>query len=66
MKTKIEYSSTGGFRFNHLEPIPVGKHFMHLGHRVKLVGEGMAGMPEVQNEDGSTVLAMPRDLIEIP
>jgi len=62
MKATIEYNSKGGFRFNQSEPLPIGKYFMHLGQRVKLVGAGMAGMPEVESIDGHTNLAMPHEL----
>lgn len=65
MKTTTEYNANGGFRFNHHEPLPTGKYFMHLGRRVKLVGPGIAGMPEVELEDGSTECAFPHDLTPI-
>jgi hypothetical protein len=64
MKYQIEHNSKGGFRFNHSEPLPIGKYFKHLGERVKLIGSGMAGMPEVESEDGSTCFAFPHDLSE--
>jgi hypothetical protein len=62
MKTTTEYNAKGGFRFLHHEPLPVGKYFLHLGEKVKLIGPGMAGMPEVESEDGSTNYAFPHDL----
>lgn len=62
MKTTTEYNARGGFRFNHQEPLPYGKFFMHMGVRVKLIGSGMAGMPEVETPDGYTYCAFPHEL----
>lgn len=62
MKTTTEYNAKGGFRFLHHEPLPIGKYFMLMGEKVKLIGPGMAGMPEVEKADGSTEYAMPHEL----
>ena len=62
MKSHQEHNRSGGVRFVLEEPLPVGKFFMHIGRRVKVVGPGMAGMPEVELEDGSTEFAFPHEL----
>lgn len=62
MKTTTEYNSKGGFRFVHAAPIEIGQRFTHLGEIVRVVGMGMAGMPEVELADGSTELVMPNEL----
>jgi len=64
MKTHIQYNSTGGMRFKHDEPLKLGTYYTYMGERVKLVGPGMAGMPEVEFEDGHTCFAFPHDLKE--
>lgn len=62
MKSHMEYSTKGRFQFVLDEPLPLGKHFMHLGKRVKVVGHGIAGMPEVEQEDGYTYCVFPHEL----
>ena len=62
MNARTEYSATGGFRFIHDAQLPIGQYFMHHGEKVKLIGPGMAGMPEVEMADGFSFYAMPHDL----
>ena len=62
MKTRIQKSTTGGIRFIHEKPLKIGAVYMHIGQKVKVVGVGMAGMPEVKSKDGTTCLAFPHDL----
>lgn len=65
MNVTIEYNAKGGYRFNHLELLPVGKYFLYLGEKVKVVGQGMAGFVEVIGEDGIGSWVSPFDLKEI-
>jgi len=65
MKAHIEYSTKGRFRFIPDEPLPLGKSFMFMGERVKVVSHGIAGMPEVENERGYSYVVFPHELKEI-
>ncbi len=62
MKTTIERNEKGGYRFNHHDKLPIGEYFTYMGERVKMIGKGMAGMPEMERLDGSSFFAPPHEL----
>jgi len=49
-------------RFEH-DGFLIGSTWMDCGEVVQIVGEGMAGMPEVQLDNGSTYYANPLALV---
>lgn len=60
---RTETNGRGGVRFEH-KGFGVGTAWIHAptSERVEVVGEGMAGMPEVRFADGHTIYAFPQDL----
>lgn len=60
------YNDKGAVRYEH-DGINVGTSWLHKpkGEIVEVVGDGMAGMPEVKFEDGHTIFAYPQDLIPL-
>ncbi len=62
-QVKTVTNGRGGVRFEH-DAFKVGTRCLHAGtgEEVEVVGDGMAGMPEVKFADGHTIFAFPQDL----